>query len=40
MFRKLVALVLLAFLAACTSNTITAVDSEESRGGGIYTSGG
>lgn len=40
MVRKFVAVVLLAALAACTSNTITAVDAEESRGGGIYTSGG
>jgi hypothetical protein len=41
MIRKLVAVILLAGLAACTSSsTITAVDEQPSLGGGIATSGG
>ncbi|HYR09753.1 MAG TPA: hypothetical protein VEQ60_18400 [Longimicrobium sp.] len=45
MVRKLVVVVLLATLAACTgsitaADTITAADEEVQLGGGIHTSGG
>lgn len=39
MIRKLVLVVLLATLAACTGN-ITGASEEPNRGGGIVTSGG